>query len=95
MTVPVPRAQPPHISAYIHGDMGQNEGSTRLYVNTYTVPDDIRVYYEGKAIRGTGCFGGTARSGAVNRRRGASCAARATAGAPFRLRTDRDGAPAW
>jgi hypothetical protein len=38
-------------------EMGQNEGSTRLYMNTYTVPDNIQVYYEGKAIRGTGCFG--------------------------------------
>jgi hypothetical protein len=54
-------------------EMGQNEGSTRLYMNTYTVPDNIQVYYEGKAIRGTGCFGTATLAGCQSTPWGAVC----------------------
>lgn len=38
-------------------EMGQTEGWATLAVNTFSIPDDIVVSYEGTTIVGTGCFG--------------------------------------
>lgn len=54
-------------------EMGQNEGQTQLLVNTFSVPDDIRIYYEGEPIRGTGCFGTNSESGCTTGVFGTAC----------------------
>jgi hypothetical protein len=43
--------------------MGANEGVVRLDYNTFDVPDNITVLYEGRVLRSTGCFGTTRRGG--------------------------------
>jgi hypothetical protein len=40
--------------------MGKNEGWATLYFNTFDVPDDIVVSYEGTPVLDTDCIGTTA-----------------------------------
>jgi choice-of-anchor A domain-containing protein len=55
-------------------EMGKTEGWATLQVDTFSVPDDIIVSYEGSPVVTTGCFGTEAlRAGCIPQGRGTAC----------------------
>lgn len=47
-------------------EMGVASGPATMYVNTFSKPDNLHVWYEGKEVMSTGCFGTATLSGCNN-----------------------------